>query len=602
MSRTSFLIGALLLLADATVSAQGTKWHPGHYLMLDGGATIEQNMTSIGQLDNDVGVKGFMVRLWWYDLEPTFDHYDFSIVDTYLATLRQMTPPKRLVVRIMDRAFKTSNGAGIVPDYLREDPVYNGGLAVSRSGFVARLWEAPVMTRLVKLYQALAERYDSDPLFEGAFTEETTLSFDAEDYPEGYTNEVLEQQYVRFIKTVKPSMPTSNLFLNANWLPGSTDLINDLYAQLEAAHVGAGGSNVFPGRLTLGQSVLTGAYGADYRLELPIASAVENAELDQFTPKEIGDYAYDVLQSHYVFWTRKMSGPTPEQQWFPGILHYLRQRPPTRTRCPNVYGICSSGDVLRAAGEENQPPIVSAGPDTTLQWPEDSVALAGSVSDDGLPEPQLSVGWTQLDGPGAALFTDAKSATSRVRFPSPGTYTLRLTASDGDLSTSDDTLITVMPINQPPQVTAGADLRIQLPTDSVTLVGSVTDDGLPNAAPTLAWSQVSGPSDATFDTTATASVHVSFPSAGSYVLELTANDGELVASDDVTVTVDPPAPSSGSGADQTPTTSPMPAAPSGSSSGGSGAFGPLDLLLLGALWLARARAGRSARAGGERRA
>jgi K319L-like, PKD domain len=91
-------------------------------------------------------------------------------------------------------------------------------------------------------------------------------------------------------------------------------------------------------------------------------------------------------------------------------------------------------------------------------------------------------------------------------------------------------------------VSAGPDLIVTLPT-SATLDGTVSDDG---AIVSTTWSQVSGPStpngvdfaESAVDTTAT------FPGgAGTYVLRLTAvDDGAplLSASDDATITVNPP--------------------------------------------------------------
>ena len=65
-----------------------------------------------------------------------------------------------------------------------------------------------------------------------------------------------------------------------------------------------------------------------------------------------------------------------------------------------------------------------------------------------------------------------------------GAYTLRLTASDGTLSSSDDVVITVNAapsVNQAPVVNAGPDLTITLP-NGITLAGTATDDGLPTGS------------------------------------------------------------------------------------------------------------------------
>jgi len=95
------------------------------------------------------------------------------------------------------------------------------------------------------------------------------------------------------------------------------------------------------------------------------------------------------------------------------------------------------------------------------------------------------------------------------------------------------------PANSAPSVDAGSDDSVTLPTDTVNLNGTVTDDGLPDppGAFTTLWTKDSGPGVVTFgnataiDTTATVS------QAGVYVLKLEADDGELTGSDTVTITV-----------------------------------------------------------------
>ncbi len=81
----------------------------------------------------------------------------------------------------------------------------------------------------------------------------------------------------------------------------------------------------------------------------------------------------------------------------------------------------------------------------------------------------------------------------------------------------------------------------------------MTDDGQVLPTPTLTWSQVSGPGTATFTAPTALTTSVSFSAAGTYVLRLSVYDGALTGSDDVTVTVNPPAnlaPIVNAGADQ----------------------------------------------------
>ena len=91
----------------------------------------------------------------------------------------------------------------------------------------------------------------------------------------------------------------------------------------------------------------------------------------------------------------------------------------------------------------NDPPVADAGPNRTVTMP-DSLTLAGSISDDGLPEGgTLTSMWTQISGPGTATFTDATSPTTDVTFSASGEYVLRLTSDDSELQGSDDVIVTV---------------------------------------------------------------------------------------------------------------------------------------------------------------
>lgn len=98
------------------------------------------------------------------------------------------------------------------------------------------------------------------------------------------------------------------------------------------------------------------------------------------------------------------------------------------------------------------------------------------------------------------------------------------------------------PVNLSPLVNAGPDQAITLP-ETANLDGNISDDGFPGGALSVSWSKVSGPGSVIFSDAGAASTTASFSAAGSYVLRLTANDGELAASDEVAITVNPePAP------------------------------------------------------------
>ncbi|MEZ4713574.1 MAG: DNRLRE domain-containing protein [Caldilineaceae bacterium] len=200
-------------------------------------------------------------------------------------------------------------------------------------------------------------------------------------------------------------------------------------------------------------------------------------------------------------------------------------------------------------GPTNQPPTVNAGADQTITLPA-GATLAGAVNDDGVSGP-LTITWSQFSGPAAASFANANQPGTTVTFPTAGTYVLRLTANDGQFTVSDDVSITVNAapaVNQPPTVNAGADQTITLPAGA-TLAGAVNDDGVSGPL-TITWSQFSGPAAASFANANQPSTTVTFPKAGTYVLRLTANDGEFTVSDEVSITVNAASGGGGNGSGQ----------------------------------------------------
>jgi hypothetical protein len=120
---------------------------------------------------------------------------------------------------------------------------------------------------------------------------------------------------------------------------------------------------------------------------------------------------------------------------------------------------------------ENKPPAVTVSPIEAITLPN-AAALTAVATDDGLPKPYrrasgnvatnaaprrpqgVQIKWTQYRGPGKVTFSPDSSPvihgqpvtlTSKASFSAPGTYVLRVTASDGQLFTSRDVTVTVKP-------------------------------------------------------------------------------------------------------------------------------------------------------------
>jgi|GEM_PF-1476838 len=213
----------------------------------------------------------------------------------------------------------------------------------------------------------------------------------------------------------------------------------------------------------------------------------------------------------------------------------------TLLNIPQVWAFSPDGMMVPV----NQAPTVDAGVDQTIVSPTNQVTLKGSAVDDHMPHNtagSMTSAWTQISGPGNVTFTDATSPNTTATFPTAGTYVLRLTATDkASASTYDEITINVLSqaANTAPVVDAGSDATLSINNGTLSLVGSVTDDGQGGAPLTSTWSEVDGPGHVTFADSTSASTTVSFSRPGEYTLRLTGKDGELVSHDELKVTVLP---------------------------------------------------------------
>jgi hypothetical protein len=182
----------------------------------------------------------------------------------------------------------------------------------------------------------------------------------------------------------------------------------------------------------------------------------------------------------------------------------------------------------------NLPPVVNAGPAQTVNFGT-TVMLAGTVTDDQLPHNILTSTWTEVSGPGNATFANASLTNTTVTFDQPGTYILRLTASDTLATTNADVVIRV---NAAPVVNAGTNQIITWPASQVILQGTAKDDGLPvGSSLTTSWSKASGPGTVTFANASSINTTATFGTNGVYILKLAASDGVSTNSSNVTVIV-----------------------------------------------------------------
>ncbi len=93
----------------------------------------------------------------------------------------------------------------------------------------------------------------------------------------------------------------------------------------------------------------------------------------------------------------------------------------------------------------NEAPTADAGDDQSVGDLTGIVLDGSGSSDDGVGDPptELTYLWSKVSGPGTVTFDDATSAETTCDVSVSGTYVLRLTVDDGELSDTDDVTILV---------------------------------------------------------------------------------------------------------------------------------------------------------------
>ena len=147
------------------------------------------------------------------------------------------------------------------------------------------------------------------------------------------------------------------------------------------------------------------------------------------------------------------------------------------------------------------------------------------------------------------------SATTEVTSLTEGTYTFQLKVTDNEGATGTATVkVTVNPApNKAPKAYAGADKSITLPTNTVSLAGSGTDED--GTVVSYQWTKISGPSGYNIVNSGSAVTDVFGLTEGVYSFQLEVTDNKGAKGRDtmqVTVNAAPnQAPTANAGADQT---------------------------------------------------
>jgi ribosomal protein L14 len=230
-------------------------------------------------------------------------------------------------------------------------------------------------------------------------------------------------------------------------------------------------------------------------------------------------------------WT-KLSGPASGTIASPaaastnitGLVQGVYDFTCTATDNSGATGNATVQITVNAATATNQPPVVSAGVDKSIQLPTNTVSLTGTATD---PDGTIaSYAWAKLSGPASGSITTPGSANTTMTGLVQGVYVYTFTVTDNQGAASIDYIqvtVNAATANQPPVAKAGSDVNMTLPTNTANLNGSASSDA-DGSITAFLWTKISGPAQFTIGNTTAASTIVNNLTAGVYSFQLKVTD------------------------------------------------------------------------------
>jgi sterol desaturase/sphingolipid hydroxylase (fatty acid hydroxylase superfamily) len=284
-------------------------------------------------------IAGAQLKYTWRELEPEPGEYRFDGIRADLDFLRQHG--KQLAIQVQDVSFDGSQV--LVPEYLRADSLYHGGIArqylttgdddatATPEGWVARRWDAAVRARFGLLLGALGRAFDGQ--LAAVTLPETAVDFGTsgrlwpQDFtPAGYAGAIKAQ-----MRNARAAFPRTPVIQYANFMPGEwlpdvdRGYLRGIYAEAARLGVGVGGPDLMPHRPgQLAHSYPLIAHRPTGELA---GVAVQDGNLADVNPatgrrvsvRELAGYARDTLRLDFIFWG------TEEPYYTDEVLPYLKE-------------------------------------------------------------------------------------------------------------------------------------------------------------------------------------------------------------------------------------------------------------------------------------
>lgn len=330
---TTLLLLSCSLATRASAAGAGEVAAPRHFIFF---GLARQRISEPAFLENE-NIVGAQLKYTWRELEPVRDRYELQPLLDDLALLE--AHGKRLFVQLQDVSFSDEVP---VPDYLRADSAFGGGVARKYEydgsdeskavfeGWVARRWDPAVRARFAKLLGVLGEALDGR--IEGLNLAETSIGFGESGklHPSGFTYESYVEGEKAICSAARRAFPRSHVIVYANFMPGEWLPWTDhgyrraIYAHAESIGVGVGGPDLLPHRK--GQRNHSYPLIAARGPAIPAGVAVQDGNLAEKNPgtgsrvtvPELYRFAKDPLRLDYLFWG------TEEPYYSREVLPFIR--------------------------------------------------------------------------------------------------------------------------------------------------------------------------------------------------------------------------------------------------------------------------------------
>lgn len=261
-------------------------------------------------------VSGAQIIYSWKQLEPEKGIYDFSKIEKDLNFLSKIH--RKLFIQLQDRSFEPT--VFNVPNYIREDKIYHGGVALQydfpgegkpiTTGWVARVWDPAVRERYNLLIQKLATTFDGK--IYGINLPETAVDFDEQNPPDDFTFDKYFNAELENITAAKKAFRKSYVIQYVNFFPGEWNndhqYMSRLFAYATTHQIGLGGPDIVPYK----ESQMKNSYPffQKFKGKILTGMAIQEPDYtyknpatgDYYTFADFYNFTRDYLGASILFW------------------------------------------------------------------------------------------------------------------------------------------------------------------------------------------------------------------------------------------------------------------------------------------------------------